>query len=222
MAELGFLGIAVPEEYGGSGFDHVSYALAMEEISRACASTGVIMSVNNSLVCDPIYRFGTEEQKKEWLVPLASGKLLGCFALSEPEAGSDAAAQKTTAEKYGDTWLPQAMVPVLEELSRHGPVAYVESEYHGGDGEQCSIVWRDGERGDTEHGSYAVNSALARIGVTREGEMDCFDTLGLGRHRSVEDWLELAAPPQPEKTSEPPPQPEPRPAPARPWWRFWR
>ena len=106
MAELGFLGIAVPEQYGGAGLDHVSYALAMEEVSRACASTGVIMSVNNSLVCDPINRFGTDAQKKEWLTPLASGKLLGCFALSEPEAGSDAAAQKTVAEKQADgTWL---------------------------------------------------------------------------------------------------------------------
>jgi butyryl-CoA dehydrogenase len=121
MAELGFLGIAVPEEYGGSGFDHVSYALAMEEISRACASTGVIMSVNNSLVCDPIYRFGTEEQKKEWLTPLASGKLLGCFALSEPEAGSDAAAQKTTAEKSGDTWT----INGTKNWITNGPVADV-------------------------------------------------------------------------------------------------
>ncbi len=121
MAELGFLGIAIPEEYGGSGFDHVSYALAMEEISRACASTGVIMSVNNSLVCDPLYRFGTEEQKKEWLVPLASGKLLGCFALSEPEAGSDAAAQKTTAEKSGDTWT----INGTKNWITNGPVADV-------------------------------------------------------------------------------------------------
>jgi len=101
MAELGFLGIAVPEPYGGSGFDNISYVLAMEEISRACASTGVIMSVNNSLVCDPILRFGTEAQKQEWLVPLAQGKQLGCFALSEPEAGSDAAAQKTVAVRDG-------------------------------------------------------------------------------------------------------------------------
>ena len=105
MAELGFLGIAIPEQYGGPGLDHVSYVLAMEEISRACASTGVIMSVNNSLACDPIYRFGTDAQKEEWLTPLASGKLLGCFALSEPEAGSDAAAQKTTAVKDGDEWV---------------------------------------------------------------------------------------------------------------------
>ncbi len=121
MAELGFLGIAIPEQYGGSGFDHISYALAMEEISRACASTGVIMSVNNSLVCDPIYRFGTEEQKQEWLTPLASGKLLGCFALSEPEAGSDAAAQKTTATKDGADWI----ISGTKNWITNGPVADV-------------------------------------------------------------------------------------------------
>src|SRR3954454_5002274 len=105
MAELGFLGIAVPEQYGGSGFDNICYALAMEEISRACASTGVIMSVNNSLVCDPLNKFATDEQKQEYLAPLASGKLLGCFALSEPEAGSDAAAQKTFAKPDGDDYV---------------------------------------------------------------------------------------------------------------------
>jgi len=121
MAELGFLGIAVPEQYGGAGLDHVAYALAMEEVSRACASTGVIMSVNNSLVCDPINRFGTEDQKREWLTPLASGKLLGCFALSEPEAGSDAAAQKTTAEKHGDEWV----INGTKNWITNGPVADV-------------------------------------------------------------------------------------------------
>ncbi|HEY5922180.1 MAG TPA: acyl-CoA dehydrogenase [Kofleriaceae bacterium] len=122
MAELGFLGIAVPEQYGGAGFDHVSYALAMEEISRACASTGVVMSVNNSLVCDPIYRFGTDAQKQEWLTPLASGKLLGCFALSEPEAGSDEAAQKTIAEKQSDgTWI----INGTKNWITNGPVADV-------------------------------------------------------------------------------------------------
>ena len=121
MAELGFLGIAIPEQWGGSGFDHISYALAMEEISRACASTGVIMSVNNSLVCDPINRFGTDGQKQEWLTPLASGKLLGCFALSEPEAGSDAAAQKTTAIKDGDGFVLQG----TKNWITNGPVADV-------------------------------------------------------------------------------------------------
>jgi butyryl-CoA dehydrogenase len=121
MAELGFLGIAVPDQYGGAGLDHVSYVLAMEEISRACASTGVIMSVNNSLVCDPITRFATDAQKKKWLVPLAQGKLLGCFALSEPEAGSDAAAQRTTATRDGNEWV----ISGTKNWITNGPVADV-------------------------------------------------------------------------------------------------
>jgi butyryl-CoA dehydrogenase len=105
MAELGFLGMAVPEELGGAGLDTVAYVLALEEIARACASTGVIMSVNNSLVCDPILNFGTEAQKRDWLVPLARGERLGCYALSEPEAGSDAANQKTIARRDGPGWV---------------------------------------------------------------------------------------------------------------------
>ena len=105
MAELSLMGIAIPDTYGGGGADIVSYAVAMEEISRGCASVGVIMSVNNSLVCDPINTFGTEEQKKKYLPPLASGKKLGCFGLTEPEAGSDAAGQKTTAVLQGDQWV---------------------------------------------------------------------------------------------------------------------
>jgi butyryl-CoA dehydrogenase len=102
MGELGFLGVAVPEAWGGAGMDSLAYALIMEEISRACASTGVIMSVNNSLSCDPILKFGTDAQKQRWLTPMARGELLGCFALSEPEAGSDAAAQKTVARRVPD------------------------------------------------------------------------------------------------------------------------
>src|ERR1044071_4067456 len=93
MAELGFLGMAVPDTWGGAGLDILSYVLAMEEISRACASTGVIMSVNNSLVCDPILRFGSEAQKQQWLTPLAQGKLLGGFPVSEPAAGRDSGGQ---------------------------------------------------------------------------------------------------------------------------------
>jgi butyryl-CoA dehydrogenase len=124
MAELGLLGVAVPEEHGGAGMDNVGYAVAMEEVSRACASTGVIMSVNNSLVCDPILRFGTEDQKKKWLAPLAAGRKLGCFALSEPEAGSDAAAQRTLAipEAGQDgTWVLNG----VKNWITNGPVADV-------------------------------------------------------------------------------------------------
>ena len=105
MGELGLMGIEVSEEHGGSGLDTIAYVLAMEEISAACASTGVIMSVNNSLVCDPLVKFANAEQKARWLVPLASGEKLGCFMLSEPEAGSDAAAQRTVAVRKGDRFV---------------------------------------------------------------------------------------------------------------------
>ena len=91
--QLGLMGIEVAEDYDGSGLDPISYVLAMEEVSAACASTGVIMSVNNSLVCDPLSKFANEAQKQRWLRPLARGEKLGCFQLSEPNAGSDAAAQ---------------------------------------------------------------------------------------------------------------------------------
>jgi butyryl-CoA dehydrogenase len=121
LAELGLMGVAIPQEWGGAGMDAVSYALALEEISRACASTGVIMSVNNSLVCDPILKFGTEAQKKSFLIPLASGKKLGCFALSEPDAGSDAAALKTVARREGDRYILDG----TKNFITNGPVADV-------------------------------------------------------------------------------------------------
>jgi butyryl-CoA dehydrogenase len=105
MGELGFLGVAVPDQHGGAGMDNVSYALAMEEICRACASTGVIMSVNNSLYCDPVYKNGTDAQKERWLAPYASGQKLGCFGLTEPMSGSDAQTMATNAVKRGDKWV---------------------------------------------------------------------------------------------------------------------
>ncbi len=102
MADLGFLGLMTPTEYGGAGLDSISYVLVMEEVSRACASSGVIMSVNNSLFCDPLLKFGTEWQKKEILTPTAQGKILGAFGLTEPASGSDARTMKTIAEKQPD------------------------------------------------------------------------------------------------------------------------
>ncbi|MGB6484511.1 MAG: acyl-CoA dehydrogenase [Candidatus Acidiferrales bacterium] len=104
-AELGLTGVAVPEQYGGAGMDHISYAIVIEEISRACASTGVILSVQNSLYCDPIHRFGTEEQKQKFLVPFARGEKIGCYALTEPQAGSNAAALRTKAVLKGDKYV---------------------------------------------------------------------------------------------------------------------
>jgi len=105
MGELGFLGMMVDPKYGGSGLDTVSYVLAMEEISKIDASASVVMSVNNSLVCWGLETFGTEEQKQKYLVPLAKGEIIGAFCLSEPEAGSDATSQRTTAIDKGDHYL---------------------------------------------------------------------------------------------------------------------
>lgn len=105
LAELGFMGMMVSPEYGGSGMDTLSYVLAMEEISKVDASTSVCMSVNNSLVCWGLEKFGTEEQKQKYLIPLAKGEKIGAFCLSEPEAGSDATSQRTTAIDMGDHYL---------------------------------------------------------------------------------------------------------------------
>ncbi|MFQ5876104.1 MAG: acyl-CoA dehydrogenase [Acidobacteriota bacterium] len=104
-AELNLTGMMVPEEYGGAGFDAVSYVIAIEEVSRACASTGVILSVNNSLFCAPILKFGTEEQKRAYLVPHARGERIGAYCLTEPGSGSDAAALRTSAVRRGDTYV---------------------------------------------------------------------------------------------------------------------
>jgi butyryl-CoA dehydrogenase len=119
LAELSLLGVAIPEEWGGAGLDNVAYALAIEELSRGCASTGVIASVNNSLYCDPVLKFGSEAQKREFLLPFARGEKLGCFGLTEPEAGSDAAAQKTTAVRKGDGYV----INGSKNWITNGPVA---------------------------------------------------------------------------------------------------
>jgi alkylation response protein AidB-like acyl-CoA dehydrogenase len=105
MGALGFMGMMVDPKYGGGGLDTISYVLAMEEISKVDASASVVMSVNNSLVCWGIEQFGNEEQKQKYLVPLAKGEIIGAFCLSEPEAGSDATSQKTTAIDMGDHYL---------------------------------------------------------------------------------------------------------------------
>ena len=105
MGELGLLGVAVKEEYGGSALDYISYAIVIEELSRVDASLGVIASVNNSLVCYGLEKFGSEAQKRDILTPIAAGRALGAFSLSEPGAGSDAAAQRTTAVRDGDDYV---------------------------------------------------------------------------------------------------------------------
>jgi butyryl-CoA dehydrogenase len=109
LGEMGILGMMVPEEYGGSGSDVLSYILAMEELARVCASTAVIVSVTNSVACFPIWRFGTEQQKRTILRELASGEAIGAYALTEPQSGSDAANQKTRAVRDGDAYVLNGM-----------------------------------------------------------------------------------------------------------------
>ncbi len=105
LADLGLTGIVFPEEYGGAGADYLSYAIAVEELSRVCASTGVTLSAHLSLCANPIYLFGTEEQKKKFLTPLALGEAMGAFGLTEPSAGSDAGGTRTVAVRDGDDWI---------------------------------------------------------------------------------------------------------------------
>jgi len=121
MGPLGLLGLPIPEEYGGAGADNISFAIAMEEIARACGSTAMTLDAHTSLVCEPIYLFGTEEQKRKYLVPLARGEKLGAFGLTEPEAGSDAGATKTRAVLDGDEWVINGQKMFIT----NGPIAEV-------------------------------------------------------------------------------------------------
>ena len=105
MGELGLMGIDVPEEYGGAGLDTLAYAITLEEISRGCASAGVIMSAHNSLYIGPIKYFGSDKQKQEFIQPYTTGEKMGCFGLSEPGNGSDAGAASTTAKEESGQWI---------------------------------------------------------------------------------------------------------------------
>ena len=105
MGDLGLMGMMIPPEFGGEGADTISYVLALSEIAYSCASTAVVMSVQNSIVCESILKFGSDAQKEKFLVPLASGEMIGAFALTEPDAGSDPVSQSTTAEKDGDHYI---------------------------------------------------------------------------------------------------------------------
>lgn len=120
MGELGFLGMAVPEEWGGSYIDYTSYALAVEEVSAGCASTGAVMSIHNSVGCAPILNWGTEQQKQKWLPDLAAGKVLSCFCLTEPQAGSEANNLRTKAVEDGDHWVLNGSKQFISNAKRAG------------------------------------------------------------------------------------------------------
>ena len=120
MGELGFLGMVVPEEWGGSYIDYSAYTLAVEEISAGCASTGAVMSIHNSVGCAPILNWGTEEQKQQWLPDLAAGKVLSCFCLTEPQAGSEANNLRTKALEDGDHWVLNGSKQFISNAKRAG------------------------------------------------------------------------------------------------------
>ena len=159
-AELGLTGIAVPENYGGAGMDHVSYAIVIEENSRVCAYTGTILSVQNSLYCDPIYRFGTDEQKHKFLVPYARGEKIGCYALTEPQAGSNAAALATKAVRKGDAYVVNgAKAWITNGGAADAALVYVNTQPEKGEKGITALVVEKGTRG------FAVGKEEKKLGV---------------------------------------------------------
>ncbi|MBT3175737.1 MAG: acyl-CoA dehydrogenase [Desulfobacula sp.] len=142
MGELGLMGMMIPQEYGGESADAISYVLALSEIAYSCASTSVVMSVQNSIVCETLNKFGTEEQKQEFLVPLASGEIIGAFGLTEPEAGSDPVSQQTTAVRDGDQYIINGTKRFITS-GEHSKVVLITAktdETKGHKGISCFII----------------------------------------------------------------------------------
>jgi butyryl-CoA dehydrogenase len=159
-AELGLTGVAVPENYGGAGMNHVSYAIVIEEISRVCASTGTILSVQNSLYCDPVLRFGTDEQKQKFLVPYARGEKIGCYALTEPQAGSNAAALRTKAERKGDAYVINGTKAwITNGGAADAALVYVNTQPEKGEKGITALIVEKGTRG------FAVGKEEKKLGV---------------------------------------------------------
>ncbi len=164
MGDLGLMGVNIPEEYGGAALSYVCYAIAVEEIARYCGSTSVIMSVNNSLVCAPLEKFGTDEQKRQFLTPLASGKKLGCFGLTEPNAGSDAGGIQTSAVKDGDCYILNGSKIFITNAT-HADTALIfastdKSQKHKGI--SCFIV----EKGTL---GFSVGKVEHKLGINASG-----------------------------------------------------
>ena len=198
-AELGLTGIAFPEGEGGAGFDHIAYSIVIEEISRCCASTGVILSLQNSLYCDPIHRFGNEEQKKKFLLPFARGEKIGCYALTEPQAGSNAAALQTKAVKKGDTYvLNGTKAWITNGGAADGAIVYVNTDPPKGEKGITALVVEKGTPGfkvGKEEKKLGINAtaccelvftdcevpAAHRIGNEGEGYKVALSTLDGGR-----------------------------------------
>jgi butyryl-CoA dehydrogenase len=198
-AELGLTGVALPEAEGGAGFDHVAYSIVIEEISRCCASTGVILSVQNSLYCDPIHRFGTEEQRKQFLHPFSRGEKIGCYALTEPQAGSNAAALQTKAVKKADKYIINGTKAwITNGGAADAAIVYVNTDPSKGEKGITAIVVEKGTPGfkvGKEEKKLGINAtaccelvftdcevpAANRIGNEGEGYKVALSTLDGGR-----------------------------------------
>lgn len=165
LGELKMMGIAVPEEYGGGGMDNVSYVLSLIEISKACASTGVIVSVNNSLYCFPVMAYGTEEQKKKYLYPCASGEKIGCYGLTEAGAGSDPANMRTTAVRDGDGWVINGEKKFITNgnVSSYSVIAAVTEKGKGYKGISSFVVDLDNTPG------FKVGRVEEKLGILASG-----------------------------------------------------
>jgi butyryl-CoA dehydrogenase len=198
-AELGLTGIAFPEAEGGAGFDHVAYSIVIEEISRCCASTGVMLSVQNSLYCDPIHRFGTDEQKKKFLTPFARGEKIGCYALTEPQAGSNAAALQTKAVKKDGMYVVNGTKAwITNGGAADAAIVYVNTDPAKGEKGITALVVEKGTRGfrvGKEEKKLGINATACceliftdcevpvanRIGNEGEGYKVALSTLDGGR-----------------------------------------
>src|SRR6202171_1031282 len=198
-AELGLTGVAFPEAEGGAGFDHIAYSIVIEEISRCCASTGVILSVQNSLYCDPIHRFGTDEQKKRLLHPFARGEKIGCYDWPEPQAGSNAAALQTKAVKKGDKYvLNGTKAWITNGGAADAAIVYANSDPSKGEKGITALVVEKGTpgfRAGKEEKKLGINAtacseliftdcevpAANRIGNEGEGYKVALSTLDGGR-----------------------------------------
>jgi alkylation response protein AidB-like acyl-CoA dehydrogenase len=165
MGELGLMGVTIPDEYGGAGMDYVSYALATIEVSKACASCGVIMSVCNSLYNFPVYRYGTEEQKQKYLRPVASGEVLGCYGLTEAGAGSDPAKMLTTAVQDGNQWVINGTKKFITNgnVARYCVLAAVTEKGAGYKGISSFIV----DLGNTP--GFKVGTVEDKLGINASG-----------------------------------------------------
>ncbi len=165
MGELGLMGITIPEEYGGAGMDYICYVLSMIEISKACASCGVIMSVCNSLYNFPVYAYGTEEQKQKYLKPVASGEALGCYGLTESSAGSDAAKMRTTAVLDGDEWVINGEKKFITNgnVARYCVLAAVTDKSAGYKGISSFIVDLENTPG------FRVGTVEDKLGINASG-----------------------------------------------------